>query len=77
MRAASYIRRIAFFVCLAAVLLAALTPGMAGLPFAILVPLLFFIAIVLSVPLPCIEEQTYTPQAFALPVFSPRPPPKL
>jgi fatty acid desaturase len=77
MNATSYVRRIAVFFCLAMVLLAALTPGAAGFLPAILVPMWFFIAIVLSFLLSYVDEQHHTQQALALPAFSPRPPPEL
>jgi hypothetical protein len=52
-----------------------MTSGAAGLPLAILISLWGLLAIVLSVPLPQIDEQSHTQQALALPAFSPRPPP--
>ena len=70
-----HVRRLVVFLCLAALLLAAMTSGAAGLPLAILISLWGFTAIVLSVPLPQIDEQSHTQQALALPAFSPRPPP--
>jgi membrane-bound metal-dependent hydrolase YbcI (DUF457 family) len=77
MNAKSHLRRAVIFFCLAALLLAALTPGAGNLPVAILVPLMFFIAIVASVLLPHADEQSHTQQVSATPAFSPRPPPAL
>lgn len=60
MSATPQVRRVVVFFLLAAVLLAVLTPGAASLPLAILVfTLLFFIAIVLSVLLFRVDEQTH------------------
>ncbi len=75
MSSTSPIRRVAVFICLAVVLLAASTPGAASLPLAILVPLWFLIAIAVSAFLPHLDEQSHPHQTLALPAFSPRPPP--
>jgi hypothetical protein len=75
MSAMSQVRRVAVFFCLAFVLLAALTPGPAVLPFAILIPLWFSIAIAISVLLPLVDEHRTTQQSLVIPAFSPRPPP--
>ncbi len=75
--ATSHFRRVAVFVCLAALLLAVLTPAAAVLPLAILVTLWFSVAVIISAPLPQVDEQGYARQAVALLVFSPRPPPTL
>jgi len=75
MNATSHVRRVFVFLCLAALLLAALTPGAAGLPLAILVTLWLLIAVVIAVPLPHVDEQDHTQQTLALSAFSPRPPP--
>ena len=75
MKPISHTRRWAVIVCLTVILLAALTHVGVALPVAILAPLWFFFATVLSVSIPRVDEQWY-PQPFpALPVFSPRPPP--
>jgi len=71
----SQVRRVAVFFCLAVVLLAALTPGAAALPPAILITLWFLIAIAISVLLPLVDEQRTTQQFLVIPAFSPRPPP--
>jgi hypothetical protein len=68
-------RRIAALLCLAVVLLAALTPSATFLPIAILVTLWFFIAIVIFILLPHVEEQSHPQQVLALASFWPRPPP--
>jgi len=71
----SQVRRLVVFLCLAALLLAAMTPSAICLQLAILATLWFFIEITLSAPLPHVDEQSHTQQALALPAFSPRPPP--
>jgi len=73
MKGMKAMRHLVALVCLV-VLLAALTP-LAGVPFAILVPLWFFFAIVVSVPTQRIEEHDHQEPFHLLPVFSPRPPP--
>ena len=77
MGAKSHFRRVAVFVCFAALLLAALTPAAASLPLAILVTLCFLIAVFTSVLLPRIDDQSQTRSALVLTVLSPRPPPTL
>jgi hypothetical protein len=75
MSATSYVRRLAVFVCLAAMLIAVVTLGAVHLPLAVLVTLCFIVAISVCVLLPIVEEHSHTQQALALPAFSPRPPP--
>jgi len=75
MSAMSQLRRVAVFFCLVVVLLAALSPGAAGLPLAILMPLWFLIAITISVLLPLVDEHSTTQPSLGIPAFSPRPPP--
>jgi hypothetical protein len=66
-------RRWAVILCVAVVLLAALTHPGIGLPVAVLTPLFLF-AIVLGIPTPRLDEDCdlWFP---VLPLFSPRPPP--
>jgi len=71
----SQVRRVAVFFCLAVVLLAALTPGAAALPLAILITLCFLISIAINVLLPIVDEHRTTRQILVIPAFSPRPPP--
>lgn len=72
----SKLRRVAVFACLAALLLAALTPGAAGLALAFLVATVwFFVGVALVVLLPCAYEDSHAQQALVLIAFSPRPPP--
>jgi hypothetical protein len=71
----SQFRRFAILFCLAALLLAALTPGAPVLPLAIVVAVWFFVAITLNFRLPHIDEQSHPQEVLALPAFSPRPPP--
>jgi len=77
MSATSNIRRVAVFVCLAAVLLAALTPGAASLLLAIVITTGIAVAIFPSVPLPYTDTQSHRQLSLALAAFSPRPPPTL
>jgi hypothetical protein len=51
MRRMLHARRFVVFLCLALVLLAAVTPAASGLFYAILVPLWLFVAFILAVPL--------------------------
>jgi len=68
-------RQLVVIVCLLAVLLAALTPSAYGMLFAILVPIWFFFAVILSVPI-YIADQTTDPREYPiLGRLSPRPPP--
>ena len=72
----SKLQRVVVFACLAALLLAALTPGAAGLALAFMVAMVwFFVGIALVVLLPCAYEDSHAQQALALAAFSPRPPP--
>jgi len=66
---------VAVFFCLTVLLLAALTPGAAGLPLAILITQWFLIAIAISVLLTFVDEQRARQQSLVIPAFSPRPPP--
>jgi hypothetical protein len=69
------LRRLAAFVSLALLLLAAITPGLCGLPLDFVVVLCFVISISVCVVLPVVENKTHTVPALELPAFSPRPPP--
>jgi hypothetical protein len=75
MSATTYLRRLAVFVCLAAMLLAVVTPGAAGLSLAAVFALCFVIAISVSALSPIVDEQSHKLQLIALPAFSSRPPP--
>lgn len=75
MSTTSHVRRVVVFICLVALLLAAVAPGASALPFAILLTLCFVIAIAVSAPLPQRDKQSCAWQVEALPAFSPRPPP--
>lgn len=58
--------------------LAALTPGAAGLALAFLVVTICFLgAISIILTIPCADAESHSQQVFALAVFSPRPPPAL
>jgi hypothetical protein len=67
--------RLVALLCLAMVLLAALALPVAGLLFLFLIPFWFFVANVVSVPLPLVPD-VCAPLSFpSLAVISPRPPP--
>ncbi|HKF53730.1 MAG TPA: hypothetical protein VKB26_15545 [Candidatus Acidoferrales bacterium] len=71
-------RRVVVFLCVAAVILAALAPGSSGLPLAFLVvTICFFGTISLNIPVPCVDEESSSQQILALATFCPRPPPAL
>jgi hypothetical protein len=62
-------------LCMAMVLLSSLAQPILGLLFLFLIPFWFFLAVVVSVPLP-VDPNVCPPLPFpSLPVFSPRPPP--
>jgi hypothetical protein len=67
--------RALIFLCLAAILYAALTHAGTSLLIAVLVPIWFFLATVVSLPILSIDEHYDTEPSPPLPVFSPRPPP--
>jgi hypothetical protein len=72
----SKLRRFAIFLCLGILLLAALTPGAAGLPLAFLVFAVWLLAAIPQVLLlACTAEDSHAQKALALIAFSPRPPP--
>jgi hypothetical protein len=76
MKASPQVRRLVIFLCLAGLLLAALTPSVAGLALAVLVLTSWFlVGFALTVLLPCVDEESRAPKALALPAFSARPPP--
>jgi hypothetical protein len=75
MRTSVYARRLLIALCLAAVLFAALSPVASALHVAVLVPLWFFFAAVLSVPLRRVTERVNVRRFPFLPVLTPRPPP--
>jgi hypothetical protein len=71
----SYARRALTFLCLAVILSTALAHAGVNLLLAILVPIWFFLATVVIVPLPGIDERYDIEPSPVLPVLSPRPPP--
>ncbi|MGC2331207.1 MAG: hypothetical protein WA581_07125 [Candidatus Acidiferrales bacterium] len=78
MKAKAYLPRVGVILLLAAVLFAALTPASPGLLlFLLIAPQWFFSAVTVSAPLRVFDEKIRKPQALALAVFSPRPPPAL
>jgi len=70
-------RRLIAVICLAAVLLAALTPVASAVPYAFLVPLdpLLFGLVVIDQPLPLAEVESY--RSPVLEITGSRPPPTL
>ncbi|PYU28283.1 MAG: hypothetical protein DMG32_03150 [Acidobacteria bacterium] len=68
-------RRFLPLVCLAAILLTALSAIAPSLLFAFLIPAWFFFAAVVSVSLASADEGCASPLFVFLPGFSPRPPP--
>jgi uncharacterized membrane protein len=69
------LRRFLALVCLAAILLAALSPITPGVLFAFQIPIWFFFAAVIGISAASVEEVSASPLFAFLPVFSPRPPP--
>lgn len=67
--------RLVVFVCLAAVLIAAIAQTVVGLALAFLVPVWFFFTAVTSFPVPVVNEGCDIRPFPSVPVFSPRPPP--
>lgn len=70
-----HLRRFLGFLCLAAILLAALSPLTLARLFAFLIPVWFFFATVISFLLAVAAEICAKPLFAFLPSFSPRPPP--
>lgn len=68
-------RRLIAFLCLVAVLLAAITSATSGLFLAILVPLLLFVAAVVIVPIGREPESGHAPAFLVLSVVTSRAPP--
>lgn len=68
-------RRLIAFLCLVAVLLAAITPATSGLFLAILVPLLLFVAAVVIVPIGREPESGDAPAFLFLSIVTSRAPP--
>ena len=68
-------RRFALLWLFLAILLATLTPIVAGLLFAFLIPVLFFFAAVMETPPTYLDDAQPVPRLIVLPAFSPRPPP--
>jgi hypothetical protein len=62
-------------LCLAAILVAALTPAHFAPLVAILIPLSFLFAVVAGIPVRRTSEQLYAPRFPLLPVLASRPPP--
>jgi hypothetical protein len=71
------VRRLIAFVCVVAVLLAAMSPVAPGLHWAILVPLLCCIAVVVLVPLNRESNDILTPAFPVLSALVPRAPPSV
>jgi len=69
------VRRLIAFLCVVAVILAAITPGAPGLLWAILVPLLLFVAAVVIAPIRRESENSDAPAFPFLSVVTSRAPP--
>jgi hypothetical protein len=67
--------RVAVYLCLAALVCAALAHPNAPLPLAILAPAWFFIAMAISHPAGPADDPCVLPLSAVLSSFSPRPPP--
>ena len=67
--------RIVALLLVAMTFLLAVMQPVLGLVFFFLIPFWFFLADVLSLPLPTVGKVRKALPFFALPVFSPRPPP--
>jgi hypothetical protein len=67
--------RLVALLCVAMVLLVSLAQPTLGLLFLFLIPFWFFLAVVVSVPLPVVTDVCVHLPLPSLPVFSPRPPP--
>jgi hypothetical protein len=68
-------RRCAALLCLALLLFASLAQAPTGIFFALLLPVWFFVAAIVAVLIPVVEEPCEEQRFSALAVFSPRPPP--
>ena len=68
-------RKLIAFLCLAAVVLAAMTPVSAGLFYAVVVPLFFVVGIVVTVWAERQSEVSTIPTLLCLPVIASRAPP--
>ena len=75
MKSFSVAARIVLFVCLAAILFAALMQPGSLQPLAMIAPLWFFLATVARQPSRRFDGHTSLPAFPVLPLFSPRPPP--
>lgn len=69
------LHRVLALICVAAILLAALSPIPLGALFVLLIPEWFFFAAIISFLAASIDEDGGSPIFGCLPVFSPRPPP--
>lgn len=67
--------RLVALLCVATVLLASLARPILGLLFFFLIPFWFFLAVVVSVPLPVVPDVSLPLLFPSVLVFSPRPPP--
>jgi len=68
-------RRMLIFICLAAILCAALAHAGTSLVTAILTPIWFFVTTVVALSIVIVDEHCDTQPSPVPPVFSPRPPP--
>jgi len=75
MKTTYFVSPLVTFLCVAIALLLAVTQSVLVLAFALLIPFWFFVADVLSAPIPRARKVCRALPFLALPVFSPRPPP--
>lgn len=75
MKSLSLATRVVLYICLAAVLLAALTNPDVLQPIALVAPLLLFLGTIVTPPIRRCEEPRALPLFPILQLFSPRPPP--
>jgi fumarate reductase subunit D len=75
MKITYFVSPLVTFLCVAIALLLAVTQPVLVLVFAFLIPFWFFVADVLSTPIPFVRRVHRAFPFLALPVFSPRPPP--
>ena len=72
----SFLRRLTVFLCLVAVLLAAINPSASGMLSACLITLFFFVAAVVIVALRRHDESIFLPPSPALSLVASRAPPR-
>jgi hypothetical protein len=69
--------RLTAYCCVALLVFVVLAQPTLGLLFVLLLPFWFFVEFVVVAPAPVFREDFTAPEFFAVPGFSPRPPPAL